>query len=71
MNAHTNHMIRAHDDVPGDLNEPEFIVPESCDQIVTDDSSNPLDIISQSHVNSSEREDPVVFPIVERSSQKS
>ena len=43
--VHTNHMIKAHDDVPDDISEPEVTVPVSCDQMVTDDGANPVNSI--------------------------
>ena len=65
--VHTDHMIKAHDDVPDDISEPE--VPESCDQMVTDGGANPVDSISMSHVNSSENGEAVASPTVESSPQ--
>ena len=63
--VHTDHLIRAHDDVPDDVSEPEVIVTESSSQTVyTDINVNPLDSICNSHVNLSGNEDSVVSPSV-------
>ena len=62
--VHNDHLIRAHDDVPDDVSEPEVIVPELSGQTVTDIDVNPLDSTCNSHVNLSENEDSVVSPTV-------
>ena len=62
--VHNDHLLRAHDDVPGDVNEPEVIVPESTGQSDTDIDVNPLDSICNPHVNLSENEDSVLSPTV-------
>jgi hypothetical protein len=37
--VHTDHMIKAHDEVPDDISEPEIGVPESCEQDGIHDNS--------------------------------
>ena len=42
-------MIRAHDNVPDDVSEPDVMVPESSDQEIDDDKVNPLDTTGAIH----------------------
>ena len=60
-------MIRAHDNVPNDVSEPEVIVPETSSQGINDDDVNPLDSISEPRVDLPENEDTIVSPSVESS----
>ena len=62
--VHTDHLIRAQDDVLDDVSEQEVMVPESSGQTVTDINVDPLDGICDPHVNLSENEDSVVSPTV-------
>ena len=57
-------MIRAHDNVPDDISEPDVMVLESSDQEIDDDKVNPLDTTSEPHVDMPENEDAVVSPLV-------
>ena len=57
-------MIRAHDNVPDDVSEPDVVVPESSGQKINDDNVNPLDSTSEPHVDLPENEDTVVSPLV-------
>ena len=57
-------MIRAHDNVPDDVSEPDVMVPESSGQKINDDNENPLNNISEPHVDLPENEDIVVPPLV-------
>ena len=56
--VHTDHLIRAHDDVPDDVSSQNQVVR------LTDVNVNPLDSICNPHVNLSKNEDSVAFPIV-------
>ena len=49
--VHTDHMIRAHDNVPDDVSDPDAMVPESSSQKINDDNVNPLDSTSEPHVD--------------------
>ena len=60
--VHTDHIIRAHDNVPDDVSEPDVMVPESSGQKINDDNENPLNSISEPHVDLPENEDIVVPP---------
>ena len=62
--VHTDHMIRAHDNVPDDVSEPDVMVPESSGQNINDDNVNPLNSTSEPHVDLPENEDIVVSPLV-------
>ena len=62
--VHTDHMIRAHDNVPDDVSEPDVMVPESSGQKINDDNVNPLDTTSEPHVDLPENKDIVVSPLV-------
>ena len=62
--VHTDHMIRAHDNVPDDVSEPDVIIPESSGQKINDDNVNPLHCTSEPHVDLLENEDIVVSPLV-------
>jgi len=62
--VHTDHMIRAHDNVPDGVSEPDVVVPESSGQKINDDNVNPLDSTSEPHVDLPENEDTVVSPLV-------
>ena len=68
--VHTDHMIRAHDNVPDDVSEPDIMVPESSSQKINHDNVNPLDSTSEPHVDLPESEDIVVSPLVVRSPPK-
>ena len=57
-------MIRPHDNVPDYVSEPEVMVPESSSHTISDDNVNPLDSISESHVDLPENENTVVSPLV-------
>ena len=61
---HTDHMIRAHDNVPDDVSEPDVMVPESSSQKINHDNVNPLDSTSEPHADLPESEDIVVSPLV-------
>ena len=58
--VHTDHMIRAYDNVP----DADIMVPESSSQKIND-NVNPLDSTSEPHVDLPENADVVVFPLVE------
>jgi len=62
--VHTDHMIRAHDNVPDDVSEPDVVVPESSGQKIHDDNVNPLDSTSEPRVDLPENKDTVVSPLV-------
>ena len=62
--VHTDHMKRAHDNVPDDVSEPEVMVLESSGQTTSDDNVNPLDSISESHVDLPENEITVLSSLV-------
>ena len=62
--VHNDHMIRAHDNVPDDVSEPDVMVPESSGQKTNDDNVNPLDSTSEPHVDLHENEDIVVSPLI-------
>ena len=49
--VHTDHIRRAHDNVPDDVSEPDVMVPESSGQKINDDNVNPLNSISEPHVD--------------------
>ena len=68
--VHTDHMIRAHDNVPDDVSEPDAVVPESSGQKINDDNVNLLDSTSEPHVYLPENEDTVVSPLVVSSPPK-
>ena len=57
-------MIRAHDNVPDDVSEPDVMVPESSGQKINDDNVNPLNSISEPPVDLPGNEDIVVSPLV-------
>ena len=48
--VHTDHMIRANDNVPDDVSEPDVVLPESSGQKINDDNVNPLDSTSEPHL---------------------
>ena len=62
--VHTDQIIRAHDNVPDDVSEPDVMVPESSGQKINDDNENPLNSISEPHVDLPENKDIVVPPLV-------
>ena len=62
--VHTDHMIRAHDNVPDDGSEPDVMMPESSGQNINDVNVNPLNSTSEPHVDLPENEDIVVSPLV-------